>query len=117
MLLPSQSQVGFLPLLRGQNANFDISIPDVVTVVLEGNMPFLVPGKPREIFELALGDQGTQSRASQIIFEDLLAVEPILDVSVSDDYAHLVIFADRMESFVCGRDQTIKRACRCQRIF
>src|SRR5438034_476949 len=85
--------------------------------MLQGNMTLLIPGKPWIILELTLSNQRLERIAPQIIFEDLFPVKPMLDVTVSDDYAHLVVLADCMERLICRSNQAIKSARRGFRVF
>src|SRR6185312_15422323 len=80
-----------------QRPDGDVAEPDLVVVVLEQDRPRLRGAKFREGAELAPGDPLLPFLARGVDFEDLLAVEPVLDPGPLRDDPRLVERADGPE--------------------
>src|SRR5688500_13420835 len=66
-------------LLRGPD--LDLAVPDLVAVILQEDVPLLRLAEAGDVLELALGDGLAQRRRVELVLEDLLAVQPVLDVA------------------------------------
>ena len=103
---------------RSQAADADVAEPELLTVMLEYDMPFAFLHEARFVGELALLDERGDLVAAPSVFDDLLAVEPVFDVVALDDEPCLIEFADGFGFlFRVGGDQGVERAGGGLRVF
>src|SRR5262245_36357371 len=96
--------------LRFQPANLDVAVPHGVAMILQQDVAFGGFAETLRVFELALGDVLFQFLAAALEFEDLDAVQPVLNVVAFDNDARVVEFAGRFELLVFARgDQVVER--------
>src|SRR5439155_23723862 len=79
-----------------QHSNFDVAEGDHVAVILESDVSLRVFPKPGIGLELAARDFRIPIRAPQLVFQQLEAVQPVLDVVAGDDEPRRIPFAPRM---------------------
>src|ERR1700730_17884076 len=92
-LLPPQNQ--FL-----QRTNLDLTVPDFVAMVLQGDMAFAILSKSWKVFEFGLGNQMLQLVTAQLVIQYLPPVEPVFDVAVVNNETNLIPSSYRFKSFV-----------------
>src|SRR5262245_58796137 len=80
-----------------QRSDFKVAEPDFIAVVLQENSCLELCAEAGDVLVLAFGDCLQQRRALQFVFDDLRAVQPMLDVLALDEDARLVELADGLE--------------------
>src|SRR5258705_7832766 len=79
-----------------QHSNFDVAEGDHVAVILESDVSLRVFAEPGIGLELAARDFRIPIRAPQLVFQQLEAVQPVLDVVAGDDEPRRIPFAPGM---------------------
>src|SRR4029453_8328859 len=92
---------------RGQFLDPDIAIGDLVAVVLQQDVALQLRPPAGLVLELALGFRRHQRRAAQLVFDQLHAVEPVLDVIAVDENPAGVDFSGRFQRLVGGRGDRV----------
>src|SRR3954454_565300 len=83
-----------------QLANLDVFEPAIVLVIREHDVPLDVLAEVFVLWKFALREAGLHFRTVELEREDILAVEPVLDVVSARDDARLIPFTRRPQGFV-----------------
>ncbi len=83
-------------LLTGPGASyFDISEPNFAAVILEQDVPLQAGPETWRGFKFARSDGGLNLVAAAVVFEDLNAIKPVLDVIAFNQNPRGVDFPNR----------------------